>query len=48
MFLIWDLLFNFPANPLQMNDDCQTALEVARAKGNTNVVRVIEVAFKLF
>lgn len=46
--LIWDLLFKFPANPLLMNDDCQTPLEVARAKGNSNVVRVIEVAFKLF
>lgn len=35
------------ANPLVLNDDCQTALEVARAKGNSNVVRAMEVAFKL-
>lgn len=31
------------ANPLVLNDDCQTALEVARAKGHSNVVRAIEV-----
>lgn len=42
------LMFTFAANPLVLNDDCQTALEVARAKGNSNVVRTMEVAFKLF
>lgn len=42
------ILFNFPANPLVLNDDCHTALEVARAKGNSNVVRAIEVTFQLF
>ncbi|KAL9390040.1 hypothetical protein Peur_018645 [Populus x canadensis] len=31
-----------PANALVMNDDCQTPLEVARAKGYGNVVRAIE------
>ncbi|GAY60734.1 hypothetical protein CUMW_204330 [Citrus unshiu] len=31
-----------PANALVLNDDCQTPLEVARAKGFTNVVRAIE------
>ncbi|KAG4997750.1 hypothetical protein JHK85_029189 [Glycine max] len=31
-----------PANPLVLNDDCLTALEVARTKGHSNVVRTIE------
>jgi len=35
--------FQFSANALMMNDDCQTPLEVARAKGYGNVVRAIEV-----
>lgn len=35
-----------PANALVLNDDCQTPLEVARAKGFTNVVRAIEVLDK--
>lgn len=43
MLFILDLLINFAANPLALNDDCLTVVEVARAKGNTNVVRVIEV-----
>lgn len=30
-------------NALVINDDCQTPLDVARAKGYTNVVRTIEV-----
>ncbi|KAK6944520.1 Ankyrin repeat [Dillenia turbinata] len=33
-----------PANPLLMNDDCQTALDVARAKGFSIVVRAIEIS----
>lgn len=41
MLFIWDLLT--AANPLVLNDDCLTALEVARAKGHSNVVRTIEV-----
>lgn len=36
------LLLSHGANALLMNDDCQTPLEVARAKGFTNVVRTIE------
>lgn len=48
MLFIWGvLLLNFSANPLVLNDDCQTALEVARAKGHSNVVRAIEVTSKL-
>ena len=35
--------FEFSANALVMNDDCQTPLEIARAKGHSNVVRAIEV-----
>lgn len=31
------------ANPFIPNDDCNTALEVAREKGHVNVVRAIEV-----
>ncbi|KAE8731526.1 hypothetical protein F3Y22_tig00002799pilonHSYRG00043 [Hibiscus syriacus] len=31
------------ANPLAMNDDDQTPLDVARVKGNVNVVRAIDV-----
>nr|DAD19912.1 TPA_asm: hypothetical protein HUJ06_021375 [Nelumbo nucifera] len=37
-----ELFLNTPANPLIMNDDCQTPLEVARAKGYSKVVRAIE------
>uniref|UniRef100_A0A7C9CY52 RING-type domain-containing protein n=1 Tax=Opuntia streptacantha TaxID=393608 RepID=A0A7C9CY52_OPUST len=36
------LLLSHGANALLMNDDCQTPLEVARAKGFANVVRTIE------
>lgn len=36
------LLLSHGANALLMNDDCQTPLEVARAKGYTNIVRTIE------
>ncbi|XP_050219288.1 putative E3 ubiquitin-protein ligase XBAT35 isoform X2 [Mercurialis annua] len=36
------LLLSHGANALVMNDDCQTALEVARAKGYNNVVHTIE------
>lgn len=35
--------FFFSANALIMNDDCQSPLDVARAKGHSNVVRAIEV-----
>ncbi|XP_045808040.1 putative E3 ubiquitin-protein ligase XBAT35 [Trifolium pratense] len=42
------LLLLHGANPLILNDDCQTALEVARAKGNANVVRAIESHICLF
>ena len=31
------------ANPLIWNDNCQTALDIARAKRHSNVVRAIEV-----
>ncbi|KAI3459518.1 hypothetical protein Pfo_016181 [Paulownia fortunei] len=36
------LLLSHGANALVMNDDCQTPLNVARAKGYGNVVRAIE------
>ncbi|KAK6161246.1 hypothetical protein DH2020_004627 [Rehmannia glutinosa] len=36
------LLLTHGANALVMNDDCQTPLDVARAKGYSNVVRAIE------
>ncbi|KAL1294664.1 hypothetical protein HN51_055457 [Arachis hypogaea] len=42
------LLLLHGANPLILNDDCQTALEVARAKGHSNVVRAIESHLCLF
>ncbi|KAE9589731.1 putative transcription factor C2H2 family [Lupinus albus] len=42
------LLLLHGANALVLNDDCQTALEVARAKGHTNVVRAFESHLCLF
>ncbi|XP_057957566.1 putative E3 ubiquitin-protein ligase XBAT35 isoform X2 [Malania oleifera] len=42
------LLLAHGANTLVMNDDCQTPLDVARAKGFTNVVRAIENHICLF
>ncbi|XP_076926431.1 putative E3 ubiquitin-protein ligase XBAT35 [Bidens hawaiensis] len=42
------LLLSHGANALVMNDDCQTALDVARLKGNSNVVRAIESHICLF
>ncbi|GAV85348.1 Ank_2 domain-containing protein/zf-C3HC4_3 domain-containing protein [Cephalotus follicularis] len=36
------LLLSHGANALMMNDDCQTPLDIARAKGFANVVRAIE------
>ncbi|CAM8971257.1 unnamed protein product [Rhodiola kirilowii] len=36
------LLLSHGANALVMNDDCQTPLDLARLKGFTNVVRLIE------
>ncbi|KAI4342671.1 hypothetical protein MLD38_027264 [Melastoma candidum] len=42
------LLLSHGANALVMNDDCQTPLEVARAKGYTNVVRALEKHICLF
>lgn len=41
--LIW-----FSANALLVNDDCQTALDLARAKGYSKIVRLIEVMLSLF
>ncbi|KAI3504075.1 hypothetical protein L1887_32619 [Cichorium endivia] len=43
-----NLLLSHGANALVMNDDCQTALDVARAKGYSNVVRAIENHICLF
>ncbi|XP_075639264.1 putative E3 ubiquitin-protein ligase XBAT35 isoform X2 [Castanea sativa] len=37
------LLLSHGANALVRNDDCHTPLDVARVKGQTNVVRTIEV-----
>lgn len=42
------LLLSHGANALVMNDDCQSPLEVARAKGHINVVRAIENHICLF
>ncbi|KAL1212886.1 putative E3 ubiquitin-protein ligase XBAT35 [Cardamine amara subsp. amara] len=42
------LLLTHGANPLVLNDDCQTPLEVARVKGYSNVVRAIESHICLF
>ncbi|OMO98209.1 Zinc finger, RING-type [Corchorus capsularis] len=42
------LLLSHGANPLVMNDECLTPLEVARAKGNVTIVRAIEDHICLF
>ncbi|XP_039116827.1 probable E3 ubiquitin-protein ligase XBOS34 [Dioscorea cayenensis subsp. rotundata] len=42
------LLLSHGANPLVMNDDCETALDLARAKGHVHVVRMIENYICLF
>lgn len=36
------LLLSHGANPLVRNDDCQTPVDVARAKGHANIVHAIE------
>ncbi|KAJ0672887.1 putative ankyrin repeat-containing domain-containing protein [Helianthus annuus] len=43
-----NLLLSHGANALVMNDDCQTALDVARIKGYSNIVRAIESHLCLF
>ncbi|XP_044973982.1 probable E3 ubiquitin-protein ligase XBOS34 [Hordeum vulgare subsp. vulgare] len=42
------LLLSHGANPFVRNDDCNTALDVARGKGHLNVVRAIEGQISLF
>ncbi|KAL6639428.1 hypothetical protein ACP70R_023158 [Stipagrostis hirtigluma subsp. patula] len=42
------LLLSHGANPFITNDDCYTALELAREKGHVNVVRAIEGRIALF
>eukprot|EP00262_Sarcandra_glabra_P002942 TRINITY_DN1335_c0_g1_i1.p1 TRINITY_DN1335_c0_g1~~TRINITY_DN1335_c0_g1_i1.p1 ORF type:complete len:498 (+),score=80.51 TRINITY_DN1335_c0_g1_i1:171-1664(+) len=39
---VLSLLLSYEANPLIMNDDCQTPLDLARSKGHWKVVRAIE------
>lgn len=46
VFNILTCLFKLSANPMMINDDCQTPLDVARAKGYINVVRAIEVCLR--
>ncbi|PKU62616.1 Putative E3 ubiquitin-protein ligase XBAT35 [Dendrobium catenatum] len=41
------LLLSHGANPLVMNYDCQTPLDLARAKGNSNVVRAIQLCINI-
>uniref|UniRef100_A0A0A9DG92 Uncharacterized protein n=2 Tax=Arundo donax TaxID=35708 RepID=A0A0A9DG92_ARUDO len=41
-------LLSHGANPFITNDDCNTALELAREKGHVNVVRAIEGRISLF
>ncbi|KAF3335627.1 putative E3 ubiquitin-protein ligase XBOS34 [Carex littledalei] len=43
-----NLLLAYGANPFIMNDDCCTALDLAREKGHINVVRAIESRICLF
>lgn len=43
VFISYGVSHFLVANPLVLNDDCQTPLEVARVKGFSNVVRAIEV-----
>ncbi|WOL04282.1 putative E3 ubiquitin-protein ligase XBOS34 [Canna indica] len=42
------LLLSNGANPFVLNDDCHTALDLAREKGHLNVVRAIESRISLF
>ncbi|URE01607.1 Ankyrin repeat [Musa troglodytarum] len=42
------LVISNGANPFIMNDDCHTALDLAREKGHINVVRAIENRVSLF
>ncbi|CAM0946540.1 unnamed protein product [Alopecurus aequalis] len=42
------LLLSHGANPFITNDDCNTALDLAREKGHVNVVRAIEGRVSLF
>ncbi|OAY81701.1 putative E3 ubiquitin-protein ligase XBOS34, partial [Ananas comosus] len=41
-------LLSHGANPFTMNDDCHTALDLAREKGHFNVVRAIESRISIF
>uniref|UniRef100_A0A0D6R065 RING-type domain-containing protein n=1 Tax=Araucaria cunninghamii TaxID=56994 RepID=A0A0D6R065_ARACU len=42
------MLLHRGANPLVTNDDCETPLQMARAKGHVTVVRIIEEWISLF
>lgn len=42
------MLLSRGANPLAINDDCKTPLDMARAKGHLTVVRIIEGRISLF
>ncbi|XP_028552184.1 putative E3 ubiquitin-protein ligase XBAT35 [Dendrobium catenatum] len=42
------IFFDVSTNPLVMNDDCQTPLDLARVEGNSNVVRAIQNRICLF
>lgn len=43
----WLTICHAPADPLAMNDDALTPLDLARNRGHVNIVRMIEVFFSI-